>query len=98
MKATDPLSISQLEQRLDELQDWADGVEPGDPIPQRLLDRIQELRKAIERKIRENTFNKGIINPLPPDHIDSSNPYVVTPKAPSQVEREMTDWEKGLDR
>lgn len=94
MKATDPLTTSQLAQRIDELQDLVDAGADRDT----LLARIDELTRAINRKMSENTFNKGVVTPLPPDHLDNDNPYVITPKAPDQVEREIEDWQKRLDR
>lgn len=94
MKATDPLSISQLAQRLDELEDIATELD----IANAVQTRIQTLSKAIDKKMQENNFNRGIITPLPPDHVDNDNPFVVTPKAPSQVERETVEWERKLNR
>jgi hypothetical protein len=98
VKATDPLTITQLVQRLDELRDVYDQLYMDWPLAQDIItSRIEELTKAVDTKMKENTFNRGVVTPLPPDHLDVDNQFVVTPKAPAQIEREREAWEKSLD-
>lgn len=94
MKSVKVLTISQLAQRVDELIELQDSL---DVSPQWLNDRLNALNKELMDKMNDNTFNKGVITPLPPDHIDGDNPFVVTPKAPAQVERERENWERSLN-
>jgi hypothetical protein len=85
------LTLSQLAQRIDELEHLADKA-PSEV----LTNRLDELKKYYERKIK-NKFNEGVVNPVPPDKIDTDNPYIITPKAPSQLDRERDLWEKSLE-
>lgn len=90
MKASDTLTLSQLAQRIDELQ----GLK--DKIQNEILDkRFTELTTQFENRSKSN-FNKGIVTPVPADHIDIDNSSVITPKSPQQVDREYNAWEKSL--
>jgi len=87
MTSPDSLTPSQLAQRLDELKGIKDN-------PNSLDRRIEELTKHLEN--RTSKFNKSVVNPLPPDNVDVDNPFVLSPKSPQQIERELEEWEKSL--
>lgn len=90
MRAADQLSLSQLSERIDELE----GIK--DKLPEDIDKRIWELTTLFNNR-NKNNFNKGVVNPLPPDALDVDNRSVITPKPPTQVEREYSNWVKDFD-
>jgi hypothetical protein len=99
MTAPDTLTRSQIAQRIDELQailDWSKITALPDwrAVMEK---RLAELNDHLENRTR-NRFNKGVVNPVPPDAIDYDNGAVVTPKPPEQIESEYNEWEKTLER
>lgn len=98
MTSSSSLSVSQLAQRHDEITGLIEMLKanPGGGIYPIMERRTNELQKQIEAKTAKN-FNQGVVTPLPPDHIDVDSSVVITPKAPSQVDREYNEWEKSLD-
>lgn len=89
--ATSTLNANQLAQRIDELTGMKEHVNS-----EYLEKRLFELNKLFAEKTK-NTFNKGVVNPLPPENVDTENPAVITPKPPMQVEREYEDWARSLN-
>lgn len=97
MKPVKTLTISQITQRIDEIEKIIDKLIEHSEAKDLLSKRYSDLKSELNSKMSDNTFNKGVVTPLPPGHIDVDNSSVVTPKAPSQVEREMEAWEKSLE-
>lgn len=97
MKSPKLLTISQLTQRVDEVQTILDKLTEKSEAKSALESRLKELQAELNIKTHENTFNKNVITPLPPEHVDVGNEAVITPKAPAQVERERNEWEKNLE-
>jgi hypothetical protein len=91
MTSPDSLTLNQLAQRIDEVTSLLDVVKD-----EHLVKRLEELTSHFNEKSKSN-FNKGVVQPLPPDHLDLDNTAVVTPKTPEQVEREYNNWVKGLE-
>jgi len=91
MTSPDSLTLNQLAQRIDEVTSLLDVVKD-----EHLVKRLEELTSHFNEKSKNN-FNKGVVQPLPPDHLDLDNTAVVTPKTPEQVEREYNNWVKGLE-
>ncbi|MDE1829392.1 MAG: hypothetical protein KGI25_03615 [Thaumarchaeota archaeon] len=83
------LTLSQLAQRIDELEHLLDK-------PDTLNERLDNLKSHYERKTK-NEFNKAVVTPVPPDKIDFDNPSVISPKAPDLIDREQEQWEKSLE-
>ena len=86
MKASSNLTITQLVERIDELEDLSLKV-----THEFLTKRLKELKSQYNHRNQPN-YNMGVINPLPPDSIDLQNKSVITPKSPDQVEREHKEW------
>jgi hypothetical protein len=98
MRQVKNLTVVQLEQRYDELRGLATEAEKDAGIALDIIRaRTEEVGNMLDAKLKGTTFNKGIINPVPPGHEDISNTSVITPKAPSQLEREHNEWEKSFD-
>ena len=91
MTSPDSLTLNQLAQRIDEVTSLLDVVKD-----EHLVKRLEELTSHFNEKSKNN-FNEGVVQPLPPDHLDLDNTAVVTPKTPEQVEREYNNWVKGLE-
>jgi hypothetical protein len=91
MRAANNFSLTQLVERIDELEDMALKIPNNEP----LIRRIEELRSQFNKRSQPN-FNKGIVNPLPPESVDLQNKSIITPKSPDQYEREHREWEHRL--
>lgn len=96
MRVIHEMTMTQMLQRRDELVGILDTAGINDLDPDTVRDRLTAFDKEITLRQTTSNFNRGVITPVPPDKVDITNASVVTPKAPSQVEREYGEWEKTL--